>query len=85
MDKKLKPDQMNTGIKNDLKDNLWIDGLQRQVKLRKKALKEILGWCSLLELDDFFHWPRIQKKETADLFRYMNHVVSTSIEELDND
>ena len=80
MDKKLKPDQMNTGIKNDLKDNLWIDGLQRQVKLRKKALKEILGWCSLLELDDFFHWLRRKKKETVDLFRYMNHVVSTSVE-----
>ena len=32
VDKKLKSDQMNTGIKNYLKETLWIDGPQLQVK-----------------------------------------------------
>ena len=40
MDKSLNSDQMNTGIKNDLKETIWVDGLQRQVKLRKKCIKE---------------------------------------------
>ena len=34
MDKIFKSYQMNTGIKNYLKETLWVDGLQRQVKLR---------------------------------------------------
>ena len=34
MDKKLKLDQMNTGLKKYLIETLWVDGLQRQVKLR---------------------------------------------------
>ena len=35
MDKELKSDQMNTGIKNDLKETLLVDGIQQQVTLRK--------------------------------------------------
>ena len=30
---------MNTGIKNHLKETLWVDGLERQVK-NKKIIKE---------------------------------------------
>ena len=33
MDKNLKSDQMNMGIKNGLKETLWVDVLQRQLKL----------------------------------------------------
>ena len=48
MDEKFKSEQMNTGIKNYLKETLWVDELHRQVKLRKKSLKEPMDWCSLL-------------------------------------
>ena len=36
---KLKSDQMNTGTKNYLKEDLWVDGLQTQVKLKNKCIK----------------------------------------------
>ena len=55
MDEKFKSEQMNTGIKNYLKETLWVDELHRQVKLRKKSLKEPMDWCSLLECDNSFH------------------------------
>ena len=32
MDKNLKSYQINTGMKNYFKENLWVDGIQRQVK-----------------------------------------------------
>ena len=47
MDKIFKSEKMNTGIKNDIEKNLWVDGPQREVILRKNALEELMDWCSL--------------------------------------
>ena len=52
MKKKLKSYQMNTGTQNDLKETLWVDGLQRKVKWLKNELKELIDWFSLLKCDD---------------------------------
>ena len=35
MDKNLKSEQINTGIKNDLKETSWVDVLQLEVKWKK--------------------------------------------------
>ena len=43
MDKIFKSYQINTGIKNHLKETLWVDGLQRQEKVRKKCIKGTNG------------------------------------------
>ena len=37
-----------------MKETLWFDGLQLQVKLRNDSLKELMDWCTLLECDDSF-------------------------------
>ena len=45
-----------------------------------------MDWCILLEYDDYFHLvENIQKHEMVSLLDDMNYVVSTSVEELDND
>ena len=76
---------MSTGIKNDMKETLWVDGLQRQVKLRKNRLKELMDWCSILKCGDSFHLVNnIQQQEMASLFCDMNYIVSISVKELDN-
>ena len=77
----MKLDQNNTGIKNYLRETLWVDGLQRQEKVRKNALKELTDWGSLLECDDYFHLvSNIQQKQMVSIFCDMNYVVSTSVE-----
>ena len=46
MKKKRTGEEMNQGIHDDIKQSIWIDGLQRQVKLRKNAINEIREWCN---------------------------------------
>ena len=71
---------MNTGIKNDPKESLWVDGLQRQVKLQKNRLKELMDWCSILECDDSYRLVKsIQHKVMTYIFHYINCVVYNSV------
>ena len=48
MDKELKSDQMKTGIKNELKETLWVDVIQLQVKLQRKSIKVTNGLVQYL-------------------------------------
>ena len=48
MKRKLNTEAMNTAIHPNIKKTCWIDGLQRQVKLRQNALPELLEWCNSL-------------------------------------
>ena len=44
---------MHTGIKNDMKETLWVDGLQKKEKLQQNPVKELIYWFSLLKCDIF--------------------------------
>ena len=80
----MKPEKMHTGIKKDTKETLWVDWLQQKVKLQQNPLKELIYWCSLLKCDIFHLVENMQQKEMVSLLSYMNYVVSTYVEELDN-
>lgn len=43
---KIKASNLESKITQDVRDSCWIDGLQRQVVVRKKALPEIIEWCN---------------------------------------
>ena len=51
MNHKINSENMETYINDDLSDTLWIDGLQRQVKVRKQALPELMLWCDKIEVE----------------------------------
>ena len=42
-------------LKENIHYSCWIDGVQRQIRLRKKALPEIVVWCEKLESEPAFH------------------------------
>lgn len=50
--KKVKKTDLSDLIVDDVTKTSWIDGLQRQVKVRTKALKEIEKWCEKIINDD---------------------------------
>ena len=47
---KINSENMETYITDDLYDTLWIDGLQRQVNVRKQELPELMLWCDKIEV-----------------------------------
>ena len=54
--------------------------------MMNNVLKAPIHWCTILDCDDPFHLVNnIQQQETASLFHDMDHAVSTSVKELDND
>ena len=50
--KKLTGDEMNELLIDNLEERHWIDGLQRRVKLRRKAIPELIQWCNQLESEN---------------------------------
>ena len=73
MKKKLNGEKMNEGIRDELKETLWIDGLQRQVKLRKNALKEVYEWLSTIDIENN---PQVQgQAEVIQLFSDILYVM----------
>ena len=73
MKKKLNGEKMNEGIRDELKETLWIDGLQRQVKLRKNALKEVYEWLSTIDIENN---PQVQgQAEVIQLFSDIIYVI----------
>jgi len=48
---KIKVDMLPDKIVNVLSESCWIDGLQRQIRVRKKAMAEILQWCDKIQQD----------------------------------
>ena len=51
MKHKINSDNMETYITDDISDTLCIDGLQRQVKVLKQALPELMLWCDKIEVE----------------------------------
>ena len=50
---KVKRDELENKITISLSTSSWVDGLQRLIKLRKKALPEVIAWCTkIIEEDD---------------------------------
>ena len=52
MNSKLDSVKMDEMINQSLEVTWWVDGLQRQVKLRKIALSELMDWCDYIENDN---------------------------------
>ena len=42
---------MKKYITDYLSDTIFIDGLQRQVKVRKQAFPELMLWCDKIEVE----------------------------------
>ena len=79
--KKVKVDDFSTKITADLFESCWVDCLQRQVRVRKKALPHVMLWCESLEesLDiDDDECDHIL--EMIDLFKTINAVVHEDLE-----
>ena len=84
MNHKLGNDTMLEMIPNSLEETCWIDGLQRQVKLRRLALPELMLWCNSIENDD----DNINIEgvlEMNRIFRLINRVATTDSCELSDD
>ena len=64
---------MEKYLHEDLTKSFWIDGLQRQVKLRKSAISKILDWCNVLQFEDNDN--KIGRDEMIDLIKYIDQVV----------
>ena len=47
---KIKNDKIPLMVHPDLMWSCWVDGLQRKVTVRKKALEEIMCWCDKVEV-----------------------------------
>ena len=58
IEKKIDSKIIERDITKDLSDFLWIDGLQRQVIVRKLALPELIPWRDKIELE-------LQNKDTS--------------------
>ena len=48
---------MEKGLSNSLEDLQWIDGLQIQIRVRDKAIPELLAWLDALESGDLMKNP----------------------------
>ena len=48
-DNKIKVDDFPLMISHTLSKSCWIDGLQRQIRVRKAALNEIILWCGKIK------------------------------------
>ena len=48
---KIKVDMLPEKIVSVLSESCWIDGLQRQIRVRKEAMSEILLWCDEIQRD----------------------------------
>ena len=81
MKHKIDSDTMETYITDDLSDTLWIDGLQRQVKVRKQALPELMLGCDKIEVEfkneDASRNETDGSEEMIYIFRKNNHVVQS--------
>lgn len=53
--RKIKVSDFPKKLNEDIYYSCWIDGLQRQIRLRKKAIAEIVSWCEKLESESTFH------------------------------
>ena len=53
--RKVKVSEFAKKLNEDIYYSCWIDGLQRQVRLRKKAIPEIISWCEKLKSEPAFH------------------------------
>ena len=85
MQKKINSEEMDTIIHIDLKKTWWVDGLQRQVKLRKEAITELLKWCDTIQEDDSFNIPdNSHLREMVSIFHDISNVLLHPFEELDN-
>ena len=73
MKNKISGEEMNINLDENLKCSSWIDALQRQVKLRKTALKEVMEWCTELEIENEFQPGR---EEIIQIFREINDVLT---------
>ena len=72
---------METYITDDLSDTLWINGLQRQVDVRKKALPELMFWCDKIEGEFKNEYASTNESDGSEeviyIFRSINHVVQS--------
>ena len=71
---------MEKYLHEDLTKSFWIDGLQRQVKLRKSAISEIMDWCNVLQFEDNDN--KIGRDEMIDLIKYIDQVVFSEYDQL---
>ena len=82
MSTKISSEDMNNCIHPDLHQTMWIDALQRQVKMQKTAIREVIEWCNEIETENFIEG----RIETIQLFRRIHKVLTIDdIDELDED
>ena len=81
MKHKIYIETMETYITDDLSDALWIDGLQRQVKVCKQALTYLMLWCDKIEVklknEDASTNESDGSEEIIYIFIKINHVVQS--------
>ena len=85
MEKKVESVDMDTHITINIRESFLIDGLQRQVKLREKALIELMKWCDTLEDEDNIEQDDNGQQEMITLFRDINNIVNIDVEEVNDD
>ena len=86
MGNKISSVDMVDALKDNIYDSIWIDGLQRQVKLRQQAIVEIIEWCNFVENED------ANDNENNDgkyvmirLIRKIQHVLANDVTNLDEE
>ena len=88
---KIKDTVMESKLSVTLSESVWIDGLQRQVQVRKKALPEIMLWCNQIEMDDAEANAENELRNSNGqammiaLFRRIHDVLQADVENLNND
>ena len=82
MNTKNSSEDMDNGVHPDLHRTMWIDALQRKVKLRKTAIKEVMEWCNRIQTENSVE----ERIETIQLFQRIHKILTIDdIDELDED
>jgi predicted GIY-YIG superfamily endonuclease len=86
MGNKVSSVDMVEALKDNIFDSIWIDGLQRQVKLRQKAIVEITEWCNFVENEDANDNENNDGKYIMiSLIRKIQHVLVNDVTNLEED
>ena len=73
---------MEKGLSNSLEESQWIDGLQRKIRLRDKAIPELLAWLDSPESGDVTE----NSQQMVDIFQRIGRALEVrDIDVFDNE
>ena len=75
-------------LNEDIYHSCWIDGFQRQVRIRKKALPEIFAWCGKLEKEPDYELDDYEQNSLVRvilLIYDINRIYQVDVSELNNE